>query len=77
MKRMCWAYIILASVAILIFGLVIVKMCTYIGSEDTAEMLAEVSTAFALLVTYFTMFFIAVAAGLWYLMVETGESEVI
>ena len=66
----------MASVAILIFGMVIAKMCTYIGSEDTAEMLAEVSTAFSLLVTYFMLFSFCITGGLWYLMVKT-DSEAI
>ena len=70
MKRFCYAYIILASVACLIFSLVIGKICVYIGGNDSAEMLAEVTTAFSLLISYFFLFFASVTGGLWYLTVE-------
>ena len=75
MKRFCYAYIVLASVAILIFGLVISKMCMYIGGDDTAEELAMVSTAFSLLVTYFFLFFASITGGLWYLTVELDDDS--
>ena len=77
MKRFCYAYIILASVACLIFSLVIGKICVYIGGNDSAEMLAEVTTAFSLLISYFFLFFASVTGGLWYLTVEQDGDDVV
>ena len=77
MKKLCFLYIILASVAILIFGLVITKMCAYICTEETAESLAEVSTAFTLLVTYFLLFFLCISGGLWYLQMKMDDSSAV
>ena len=77
MKNLCYLYIVLASVAILIFLLAITKMCSFICSEETAESLAEVSTAFTLLVTYFLLFFLCISGGLWFLMIKMDDSEVV
>ena len=77
MKKLCYLYIVLASVAILIFGLVITKICAYVCSEETAESLAAVSTAFTLLVTYFLLFFLCISGGLWLLMAKMDDSTAV